>query len=454
MDLQQLARQIPDYPVFLSIDEMTASSHALAAEFPALVSLRTVGHTRRGDPIELITIRGGEKQAFVFGGPHPNEPIGCMTIEFLTRRLCEDDALRDELGYTWHFIKSIDSDGMRLNEGWFKGPFTPTQYARHFFRPAPFDQVEWTFPLDYKTLHFNSPLPETEALMRVIDEIRPTLLYSLHNAGFGGVYYYCSGGDDQLFRAFHEIPGWFGLPLELGEPEVSYLKPYAPAIYGMISARDSYDHLEQNGIADPAAVMQSGASSAEYSEKYGSYFLVVEMPYFDDPRVNDQSPTTTRRRDAILASLDGQDEFDRWIDENLAEARALLQRETPITRAVNAFLSMGREYRQAERQWAQTAPETDRPASQAEVFSNMLGSRFYRLLILGMMARIMDDEIAAGNAAPQLAATRNAALERLAAQGAALEAELNYRALPIRSLVGVQVCAGLAAAEYLRDRRA
>ncbi|MFM7784888.1 MAG: hypothetical protein ACKPE6_09645 [Gammaproteobacteria bacterium] len=86
-----------------------------------------------------------------------------MAIEFLMRRLCEDEALRTELGYTWHFIKSIDSDGMRLNEGWFKGPFTPTQYAWHFFRPAPFDQVEWTFPLDYKTLHFDTPMPETEA---------------------------------------------------------------------------------------------------------------------------------------------------------------------------------------------------------------------------------------------------------------------------------------------------
>ena len=99
----------------------------------------------------------------MFGGPHPNEPVGCMAIEFLTRRLCEDEALRTELGYTWHFIKSIDADGMRLNEGWFKGPFTPTQYAWHFFRPAPFDQVEWTFPLDYKTLHFDTPMPETEA---------------------------------------------------------------------------------------------------------------------------------------------------------------------------------------------------------------------------------------------------------------------------------------------------
>ena len=137
MDLRQIANDIPDYQRFLTIDELNASSHQLVEDFPELASIRIVGQTRQGDPIELLTIKGGEKQAFVFGGPHPNEPIGTMTIEYLSRRLCEDGALREELGYTWHFIKSIDSDGMRLNEGWFAGPFTPTNYARHFFRPAP-----------------------------------------------------------------------------------------------------------------------------------------------------------------------------------------------------------------------------------------------------------------------------------------------------------------------------
>ena len=82
MDLQQLAQDIPNYDVFLTIDELTASSHQLAAEFPDLVSIKVVGETRGGDPIELLTIAGGEHQALVFGGPHPNEPIGTMTISF------------------------------------------------------------------------------------------------------------------------------------------------------------------------------------------------------------------------------------------------------------------------------------------------------------------------------------------------------------------------------------
>lgn len=451
MDLRKIAASIPDYPYFLTIDELNASTRRLAADFPELVSTRVVGQARSGEPIELITIKGGPLQAFVFGGPHPNEPIGTMTIEFLTRQLCEDADLRAELGYTWHFIKCIDSDGMRLNEGWFKGPFTPTNYARHFFRPAPFDQVEWTFPIDYKTLHFNQPLPETQTLMNVIDELKPALLYSLHNAGFGGVYYYATGGDENLFQQFSEIPTWFDLALDLGEPEVSYAEKLAPAVYKWLSSSATYDYLAQNGVEDPATVISGGASSGEYAAQYGSYTLVVELPYYDDPRVNDQSLSTTLRREAILQGLDLAEEFDQWINQHLALVRADLRQETLISRAVISFLSMGKDYREVERKWAQSAEETNRPATQAEVFSNLLGNRFYRLLLLGMLARMLDDEISSGNTSENIRNSRDAARSYLIEQGAALEGDLNYRALPIRSLVGVQVCAGLATAAYLRD---
>ncbi len=452
MDLQQIASDVPDYDRFLTVDELNASSHQLAADYPDLASIRVVGATRRGDPIELLTIKGGERQAFVFGGPHPNEPIGTMTIEYLSRRLCEDAALRDELGYTWHFIKSIDADGMRLNEGWFNGPFTPTNYARHFFRPAAFDQIEWTFPIDYKDLHFHDALPETETLMRVIDEVKPTLLYSLHNAGFGGVYYYVSERCEPLYDLFHQIPAWYDLALDLGEPEIPSVEAYAPAIYGVISTGEIYDYLERNGVPDPAAALQSGTSSAEYASQYGSFYLVVELPYYDEPRVNDQSLSSTLRRDAIVQGIDQSQAFDDWINGKLDAVRADLQVETPFHRAVTAFLSSGTQQREAQRQWALTTEDTNRPASQAEVFSNLLGSWFYRLLILGMFARMLSAEIDAGNESAAIRATRDEAAARLEQQGAEFESQLNYRILPIRSLVGVQVCAGLATAAYLRDR--
>lgn len=451
MDLRQIAADVPDYQVFLTVDELRASTHRLIEEFPDLTRLKVVGQTRRGDPIELLTIGDGPLQAFVFGGPHPNEPIGTMTIEYLTRRLCEDEALRRELGYTWHFIKTIDADGMRLNEGWFKGPYSVTNYARHFFRPAPFDQVEWTFPLEYKTLKFDRPLPETQALMRVIDEVQPQFLYSLHNAGFGGVYYYVTRECAPLYDLFHQIPAWFDLPLHLGEPEMSSAVTFAPAIYRMLTAEETYDHLEQNGIPDPAAAMQSGASSDGYAQRYGTFTLVVEMPYFDDPRVNDQTPTDTIRREAILKKLDAADEFDAWIVGRLDATRPHLQLVTPLRTAVETFLGMGGQWREADRQWALQAEETNRPATQAELFSNLLESRFYSMLVLGMFARVMDDEMSGGNPAPAIREARDDARTRLEERGAALERDLNYRVLPIRSLVGVQLCAGLATAAFLGE---
>ena len=452
MDLRKIAADIPDYQAFLKVDELNASSHRLRERFPDLVSIKEVGRTRAGDPVELLSISGGEQNAFVFGGPHPNEPIGCMTIEYLSQQLCEDDALRRELDFSWHFIKSIDADGMRLNEGWFDGPFTPTNYARHFYRPARREQVEWTFPIEYKSLSFDDPLPETRALMRVIDETQPKLLYSLHNAGFGGVYYYISGECPPLYETFHQIPEWFGLALDLGEPEMSFAAPYAPAIYRMLSSADMYDHLERNGIADPAAAMGFMASSAQYAERYGSFFLIVEMPYFEEPRVNDLSLSTTLRRDAILQALDMATEHDAWIREQYAPVESALRLDSPVRRALEDFLAMSAGFREADRQWVMNDDSTNRPATQAELFSNLYTSRFYRLLNVGLLARLLADEIASGNDHRQIQAASQAATERLNADGGSLEAELDYRAIPIRSLVGVQCCAGLATAAYLKQK--
>ena len=449
MDLLQIAADIPDFQEFLTVDELNASSHRLREQYPDLVSIREVGRTRNGDTIELLTIAGGDEHAFVFGAPHPNEPIGCMTIEYLSKRLCADDDLRVELGYTWHFIKAIDADGMRLNEGWFKGPFTPSNYARHFYRPARQEQVEWTFPIDYKTLKFDEPLPETRALMQVIDETKPRLLYSLHNAGFGGVYYYVSEQCPALYESFHQIPQWFGLALDLGEPELSFAEPFAPAIYRMLTSNDMYDHLERHGVAEPAAVIGFKASSAQYAERYGSFFLIVEMPYFDEPRVNDQSPTATIRRDAILEAMDIAAEHDDWIRGRHAAAESALRLDTPVRRALEDFLVMSAGFRDADREWVMSAQETKRPATQAELFSSLYTSRFYKLLNTGLLARMLRDEIKSGNMDRAIQSASAEADARLEADGKALETALDYRAIPIRSLVGVQCCAGLAAAACL-----
>src|SRR5262249_39434981 len=134
MDLLEpcLAR-VPDHREFLTLDELRGRTRALVADFPGLARLETVGTSTEGRPLELRTIGPGGRPALLVGAPHPNEPIGTLTIDFLTRLLCENDALRARLDVTLFAVPVADPDGFVLNEGWFKGAFSPLRYALEFY---------------------------------------------------------------------------------------------------------------------------------------------------------------------------------------------------------------------------------------------------------------------------------------------------------------------------------
>src|SRR5690606_4346210 len=183
---------VPACPSFLSVGVLAASTRDLALSIPVLVQLQVIGRSRAGRPVLMLRIGSGRRRALLFGCPHPNEPIGAMMLEYLSGRLCADAGLRRALAWTFYIIQCIDVARTRPNEGWFKGTFTTGRYIRNSYRPAFHEQVEWTFPVEYKTYRFDAPLPETRALMAAIEEIRPDFIYSLHNAALGGAFYYSS----------------------------------------------------------------------------------------------------------------------------------------------------------------------------------------------------------------------------------------------------------------------
>ena len=188
---EELIHAVPDYKTFFTFEEMEEHSKKLAADYTECVEIFKIGETRDGADLNCLKIGNGSHTALMFGCPHPNEPIGTMMLEYFSEELAKNKELREELDYTWYIVKVWDVDGLKLNEKWLKGPYTLYNYSRNFFRPAGHQQVDWTFPVDYKELHFTNTIPESEAMMGLIDKIRPEFIYSLHNAGFGG--YECCG---------------------------------------------------------------------------------------------------------------------------------------------------------------------------------------------------------------------------------------------------------------------
>jgi hypothetical protein len=452
-DILNILNDVPDYEVFLTVDELKASAQQLANKYPNTVEILPIGQSRQGDPIEALKIGDGPKNALLFAMPHPNEPIGSMMLEYFSLRLAKDDALREALGYTWYLIKCVDPDGTRLNEGWFKGPFSIGNYARHYYRPPSFQQVEWTFPIDYKTLHFHDPLSETQALMALIERVRPDFIYSLHNSGFGGAYFYISEEAPPLYKPFHKLVQSQDLPLHLGEPEMPWAIAYTSAIYNMPPIAEMYDFLEKQTGADPAEIITGGTSSADYARTLCDPFnLVCEMPYFYNPLIHDTSPSDMIRRDTILQGVEQAKEDLSILQEQLDAVKGELTLPSPFRDSIENTLKTYPQHLVAQENWARTNPKTAEVATVAEKFDSLVIHRFYRLLSLGMFVRMIGAQTASTGETPVLSAAREAAKAAFESRSADLEAELDYTVIPIQKLVRVQLGSALLAADYAVGR--
>jgi hypothetical protein len=460
MNFQSVIDRVPDYKSFLTVDEMDESSRKLAEEFPDFVTVFEAGKSRDGHPILCMKIGNGQKNALCLACPHPNEPIGAMTLEYFSRVLAENDELREGLGFTWYMIKCIDPDGVRLNENWFKGPFTIYNYTKNYYRPIGYEQVEWTFPIDYKELHFHNPLPETQTLMNLIEEVKPEFMYSLHNAGFGGTYWYITHDFPELYNHLRDAALKQGIPLNLGEPEEPFITKFSPAIFKNMTIADAYDFLEKYSEEKPN--IKNGTSSSDYASKITDCVtLLTELPYFFDSRIEDLSEGEMTRKEAIVQGVRQTQAHFTKLNDLLADVRPYISVENPFVKLVEEVIQFVREGSEAKVNWASGNQEFEKPASKAEVFDNLQVSKFYNGLYLGLTVRTCEYEIERQkqqknrdeSAFSILKETRKRSEQFLKEYCTHLESELNYTAIPIQKLVRIQVESGLLVSDYIRERR-
>lgn len=443
LDLVALASGVPTFDRFPTVDQLTAKFEELATKYPDITKLHRLGTSRLGDALHCLTIGEGSADAIVFAGVHPNEPIGSLTALHLATTLCEDDALRNRLGLRWHVIGCIDPDGMRLNEAWFDGPMTRGHYGRHFYRPAPDEQVEWTFPFVYKNAYFDRVMPETLALMRLIDDVRPAFMCSLHNSEIGGVFYYLSRPVPALYEHLYTAPRALGIPIDTSMPEVPYVSEYAPGIYEVIRGEDTYDFLESVGH-DPTARV-GGAASWSYAERWGTLTIVSEVPYWAHPDASDETPTDSTYGDVLRAQANDFDKVYEVIGGVLDTARADLRLNTPYRRAVEVFALGLPQHAESDRARADL-PESARPASVAERFHGIDGPRMFALRTGGMLLSALNAELASGNRTPAIRTQHGRLREVYEDWILNGEAHTSGAPIPIRDLVGVQFAAIAAGA--------
>lgn len=445
-DFSNALAGIPDYSAFPTVDALTDRSAAVVRANPGSVAIQRLGTSRLGEPIHALVVGHGERAALVFGGVHPNEPIGGLSATYLAELLARDAGLREKWDLTWYIVPCIDPDGTRLNEGWFGGPFTRSHYGRNFYRPAADEQVEWTFPLHYKNAYFDRVLPETLALMRLIDRVRPALMVSLHNGESGGVYYYLSHERPDLYAALKALPKAFGLPLDRGEPEAPYARRFDDGIYASLSSTDAYDYRERT-TATPW-VSESGDSSASYASQYGTFTLVSEVPYWIDGRSQSATYTSMAYSECLRQHAEALAELAAELDYVLAALPPGRAIDSPFLRASRRFVPSFFERAQAERLRADS-DASNRPATVAEAYSLEDNIHSFRMRYGGMMLRAARVQREAGGDSVSLRRCCGHLESIFEVWSAAADAATPSEAVPIRSLVAVQVGAMLEAASQL-----
>ncbi|TXK17486.1 M14 family zinc carboxypeptidase [Homoserinibacter sp. GY 40078] len=442
-DILRRAGRVPRADGFPEIDTLLAEFDRLASEHPALMTGRRIGTSRRGEPIPGYTIGSGQRSFLIVGGVHPNEPIGFRTALHLVGELLADPELLRASDATWHIVPCIDPDGARLNEEWYPTPEDRIFYARRFYRPEPDQQVEWTFPTSYKRAYFDRMMPETQALAREIDRVRPDLYVALHNGEMGGVYYYLSRPVPELYGLLHELPASLGLPLDTGEPEAPYLETYAPAIFGTGSITDAYDYLEALGL-DPTT-MVGGSSSSEYAARYGTLSLVAELPYWSHPDANDPSPAGESYAELLNRTSGQLIEASEVLGDVLASASEHLSIRSPFLSASEVFVPMLADIGRVDRARA-SEPASQRAATVAERFGCEDLVHCFRLRYGGMLLRALDAESVAGVAPAPLRRLRSRLESIYSEWQDAAAAASTAAVIPVSDLVGVQYGAVLAAA--------
>ncbi|MHB2015512.1 MAG: M14 family metallopeptidase, partial [Candidatus Xenobia bacterium] len=313
---------------FCTVDDLKAFATAFVEANPGRVERRELGHSREGEPIFELRFGRGEKHALLLGLPHPDEPIGAHALMLLCPMLLAEDR-----GYTWHVVLFCDPDGSRLNQNWYGfEPLTPLTLAMHYYRPAEIDQFEWTFPIEYKRLHFTTPNPEAQAVLGLMLEVPFHFMMNMHNCTYGGAYLYFSHPAPALADAVYERLAAAGISPHKGVPEVPYLTPLDDrATYKVYGTREVYDHYEAHGVAEPEKMISAGTCADKtVIDKWNSFTFVCELPYFTHPDIGSTQPM-----DATLAAIIEKGARQRHDDltalSDLYEGlRPFLTRENPV----------------------------------------------------------------------------------------------------------------------------
>ncbi|MGW1951246.1 M14 family zinc carboxypeptidase [Streptomyces sp. NPDC001920] len=408
---------------YLTLAELVVAARALAAHRPGLCTLRQVGASRAGRPLHLLSIGRARRAVLVVAGAHANEPTGGSTLLAVAERVLHEPELRADT--SWHFLLCADPDGACLHVT--PAPRSLYDYHLGFFRPAAEEQPEWA----PAALPSDRLPPETRALTRVIDEVRPYLQVTLHGTDLGGSWVQLTKDVPGLAEPFAKSAAELHIPVETGASDAAGWPASGPGVHVMPAPGA--------GAAYPSMPDDARSSTWYHVHRYGGLTAVVEVPMWASDLVDDPAPhpapDRALRRLAVRLRRDAR-EVERVLGEALPRLDGF---DGPLLRAAKWALEL---VPGLAADWMHTPPADDTMAYVGSV--DAFGRRL-PLRAAAMLLRVLQE--ADDSAAPRLehlvATWSDAFAERFRARWVPLEHQIEHQSRTV-----------LAAALHARDRSA
>ncbi|WP_155058775.1 M14 family zinc carboxypeptidase [Streptomyces blattellae] len=404
-----------------TVPQLVLSARTLAAQRPGLCALRQVGVSRAGRPLYLLSMGHACRAVLVVAGAHANEPTGGPTTLALAERVLHERQLRADT--SWHFLLCADPDGASLHVT--PAPRSLHDYHLGFFRPAAPEQPEWA----PSTLPPDRLPPETRALTRVIDELRPFLQVTLHGTELGGSWVQLTKDVPGLAEPFAKSAAELHIPVETGASDAAGWPAAGPGVHVMPGPGA--------GAAYPSMPDDARHSTWYHVHRYGGLTAVVEVPMWASDLVDDPAPHPAPA--AEMQRLAGRPLRDSLeVERVLTEALPRLAgAEGPLLRAARWALELVPGLAE---DWVHTQPADD---SMAYVGSVDAFARRLPLRAAAMLLRVLQET--GDHAAPRL--------ERLVATWSdAFAQRFRARWVPLEHQVEHQSRTVVAAVRHARDR--
>ncbi len=430
---------IKNYKEFLKLDELNKEVKKLCPHNEIL----NLGFSEEKNEIIGVKLGNGKENALVFGAPHVNEPVGCLTCLELIKIIKSNKNLQKK--YTWYIVPCSDPDGIRLNESWFKGKFSIKKYVYGYYRSPPILQSEWSFPVKYKKYKFEKNPKHNDALKNLIDKIKPKINYPLHNAGFSGAFFLLSHKmPKNYYYKVLRLCKKLKIPLDDESGKIyPFMKKLDKGIYVVPSFEEIYDFLEENK-QNPLKTMEQGQTSIHYVKKLvpNVFGIVGEIPYIYDNKIEDKTKISKTRREVNRKKFEESIENKKFITKNLNKKG--INKKSPFYlmlkkgTAKDLYEDLARLEKIKEKSYSVKTTISE------EFYSDVI-NKFYISLDLGAFYRLLKDS----KKSKETENLKREVKERIEIFTKYVEENSNYKIIPIKNLINIQLGCLFYALDFL-----